>query len=158
MAAAPEPFRPSAPTNGKAFTVDVNALVIALITVLLTAILGFAAMGFFHLNTKIDGLGHDLRQEMNDRFDKQDARLDKRFDEQNAWLGKQFDKQDARLDKQFDKQDARLDKRFDKQDARLDKRLDKQDVRLDKQFDSLHQEIADLRTLVIERLPAPSQR
>ena len=110
MAATSEPFRPPAPTNGKAFTVDVNALVIALITVLLTAILGFAAMGFFHLNTKIDGLGHDLRQEMNARFDKQDARLDERFD---------------------------------KQDAR---------------FDSLHQEIADLRTLVVERLPAPSQR
>lgn len=103
MAATSEPFRPPAPTNGKAFTVDVNALVIALITVLLTAILAFAAMGFFHLNTKIDGLGHDLRQEMNARFDKQDARLDK-------------------------------------------------------QFDSLHQEIADLQTLVIERLPAPSQR
>ena len=103
MAATSEPFRPPAPTNGKAFTVDVNALVVALITVLLTAILGFAAMGFFHLNTKIDGLGHDLRQEMNARFDKQDARLDKRFD-------------------------------------------------------SLHQEIADLRTLVVERLPVPSQR
>ena len=147
MAATSEPFRPPAPTNGKAFTIDVNALVVALITVLLTAILGFAAMGFFHMNTKIDGLGHDLRQEMNARFDKQDARLDKRFD-----------KQDVRFDKRFDKQDARLDKRFDKQDARLDKRLDKQDARLDKQFDSLHQEIADLRTLVIERLPAPSQR
>ncbi len=114
MAATSEPFRPPAPTNGKAFTVDVNALVIALITVLLTAILGFAAMGFFHLNTKIDGLGHDLRQEMNARFDKQDARLDKRFD--------------------------------------------KQDARLDERFDSLHQEIADLRTLVVERLPVPSQR
>ena len=110
MAATSEPFRPPAPTNGKAFTVDVNALVVALITALLTAILAFAAMGFFHLNTKIDGLGHDLRQEMNDRFDKQDAR--------------------------FDKQDARFDKRFD----------------------SLHQEIADLQALVIERLPAPSQR
>ena len=103
MAATSEPFRPPAPTNGKAFTVDVNALVVALITALLTAILAFAAMGFFHLNTKIDGLGHDLRQEMNARFDKQDARLDK-------------------------------------------------------QFDSLHQEIADLQALVIERLPAPSQR
>ena len=110
MAATSEPLRPPAPTNGKAFTVDVNALVIALITALLTAILGFAAMGFFHLDTKIDALGHDLRQEMNDRFDKQDAR--------------------------FDKQDDRFDKRFD----------------------SLHQEIADLRTLVVERLPAPSQR
>ena len=147
MAATSEPFPPPAPTNGKAFTVDVNALVIALITVLLTAILGFAAMGFFHLNTKIDGLGHDLRQEMNARFDKQDARLDERFD-----------KQDARLDERLDKQDARLDERFDKQDARLDERLDKQDARLDKRFDSLHQEIADLRTLVVERLPVPSQR
>ena len=125
MAATSEPFPPPAPTNGKAFTVDVNALVVALITVLLTAILGFAAMGFFHLNTKIDGLGHDLRQEMN---------------------------------AQFDKQDAQLDKRFDKQDTRLDERLDKQDARLDKRFDSLHQEIADLRTLVVERLPVPSQR
>ncbi len=147
MAATSEPFRPPAPTNGKAFTVDVNALVVALITVLLTAILGFAAMGFFHLNTKIDGLGHDLRQEMNARFDKQDARLDKLFDKQNA-----------RLDKRLDKQDARLDERFDKQNARLNERLDKQDARLDERFDSLHQEIADLRTLVVERLPAPSQR
>ncbi len=158
MAATSEPFPPPAPTNGKAFTVDVNALVIALITVLLTAILGFAAMGFFHLNTKIDGLGHDLRQEMNAQFDKQNAQLDKRFDKQDARLDKRLDKQNAQLDKRFDKQDARLDKRLDKQDARLDKRLDKQDARLDKRFDSLHQEIADLRTLVVERLPVPSQR
>ena len=48
---------------------------------------------------------------------------------------------------------------------RLDGRIDRLDTRIDTRFDAPHQEIgrvrqeiADLRGLVIERLPAPSQR
>ena len=40
----------------------------------------------------------------------------------------------------------------------LDNKIDVRFDHLDDKIDDVRQEIADLRTLVIERLPAPSQR
>ena len=118
---------------------------------------------FDALEDRLDG--HDKRFDVIDkRFDEHDKRFDahdKRFDAHD----KRFDAIDERLDghdKRFDAHDKRFDahdKRFDDHDKRFDahdKRFDDHDKRFDehdKRFDRIDNELAELKQLIIERLP-----
>ena len=110
-----------------------------------------AGLRFDALESRIDSIeakvaAHDLR------FDA----IDKRLDEHD----KRFDAIDKRLD-EHDKRFDAIDKRLDEHDKRfdaIDKRLDEHDKRFDehdKRFDKLDRELADIKQLIMERLPAP---
>ena len=86
---------------------------------------------------------HDIEQRMNCRFAESKLRFDA--------LEERLDTIDERLDghdKRFDAIDERLDghdKRFDAHDKRFDEH--------DKRFDRIDNELAELKQLIIERLP-----
>jgi predicted nuclease with TOPRIM domain len=89
-----------------------------------------------------------LRQEMNARFDKVDARFKE--------VDSRFDKVDARfkeVDSRFDKMDARfdeMDSRFDKMNARFDE-MDSRFTGMNSRFDGLISEVHRIALLVEEQ-------
>ena len=86
---------------------------------------------------------HDIEQKMNCRFAEVNLRfeaLENRLEEHD----KRFDEHDKRFD-EHDKRFDEHDKRFDAIDQRLDEH--------DKRFDRIDGELAELKQLIIERLP-----
>lgn len=52
-----------------------------------------------HIETKVDS----LRLHMDERFEKQDARIQERFEKQEARMTERFARQDTRINERFDR-------------------------------------------------------
>ncbi len=118
------PARPAPPPMEKDWVLI--GLVVAAIS-LIVALIGLGAMGFFHLDNRIDAQGAELRTaigaqgaELRTAIDTQGAELRAAIDVQGAELRAAIDVQGAELRAAIDAQGAELREGFKHVDQRID--------------------------------------